>query len=287
MAPSPLRTITRKHARSVSLPSQSHPFMPQFDEHLSKVKASEATTLTLSSMINRLLDLNKLYDSTEDILALPHIQQAISQECQGKLADELLDGYLRLLDSCSIARDLFSQTKQSIQEILSAIRRKQTGDLSGYLTSRRKSQKMIQKTLKGFGSIRSRQPVVATQKDIETLAVLTMLKEVETITMAIFASMLSHLNGRQQQTCWFRVSKLMNTRVTNQEEERNVNEFDKFDATLQFLISQKQSDKDEFEQVQNQLRSVLSSIHTVEDELDCLFRRLIKSRVFLLNILNH
>lgn len=142
---------------------------------------------------------------------------------------------------------------------------------------------MIQKALKGFRSIKSRQPVIAT----DNLVVLSMLKEVEAITLVIFESMLSHLNGKKQQTCWSRVSKLMNTRVTNQEEEINVNEFDKFDATLHFLISQKQSDKNDFEQVQNQLGSVLSSIQTVEDELDCLSRRLIKSRVFLLNILNH
>ncbi|KAI5647736.1 hypothetical protein M9H77_33741 [Catharanthus roseus] len=290
MAPSPLRTITRKHARSVSLPSQSHPFMPQFDEHLSKVRASEATTSTLSSMSNRLANLNNLYDSTDDILLLPHIQQAISQECQDRRADELLDGYLRLLDACSATRDLFSQTKQSIQELLSALRRKDSDELSGYLTSRKNSKRIIQKALTELRSIRRRRSVIATEKENETVATLSMLKEVETITLTMFESFLSQLYGRKKQTGWSLVSKLTSTGVSNQEEEKNTNELEKVDNTLKFIISQKQSNKDDIEQVeavQNQLRNILSSIETVEDELECLFRRLIKSRVSLLNILNH
>ncbi|KAI5647742.1 hypothetical protein M9H77_33747 [Catharanthus roseus] len=288
MAPSPLRTITLKHARSVSLPSHSHPFVPQFDEHLSKVRASEATTSTLSSMSNRLANLNNLYDSTDNILLLPHIQQAISQECQDRWADELLDGYLRLLDACSTTRDLFSQTKQIIQELLSALRRKDSDELSGYLTSRKNSKKIIQKALKELGSIRRRQSVIATEKD--TIAALSMLKEVETITLTIFESFLSQLYGRKKQTGWSLVSKLTSTGVSNQEEEKHTNEIEKVDNALNIIISRKQSNKDDIEQVeavQNQLGNILSSIENVEDELECLFRRLIKSRVFLLNILNH
>lgn len=75
------------------------------------------------------------------------------------------------------------------------------------------------------------------------------------------------------------VSKLMN--ATTNQEEMNGNEFDEIDAMLNTLISQKESSK--VEAVQNQLENILSSIHGVEDELECLFRRLIKSRVSLLN----
>lgn len=73
--------------------------------------------------------------------------------------------------------------------------------------------------------------------------------------------------------------------ATTNQEEMNGNEFDEIDAMLNTLISQKESSK--VEAVQNQLENILSSIHSVEDELECLFRRLIKSRVSLLNILNH
>lgn len=289
MAPSPLRSITRKHARSVSLPSRSHPLVPQLDEHLSKVRALEANTTSTSSMTSRLTDLKNLYGSTDDILVLPHIQQAVSQECQEKWADELLDGYLRLLDACSSTRDFFSQIKQNIQDLLSALRRKDREDLADYLTSRRKSKKIIQKYLKELRSIRSRQSIVATEKHNESMAVLSLIKEVETITLTMFESFLFHLHGRKQLSGWSLVSKLMN--ATTNQEEMNGNEFDEVDAMLHTIISQKQSNKDDqlekVEAVQNQLENILSSIHIVEDELECLFRRLIKSRVSLLNILNH
>ncbi|KAI5647740.1 hypothetical protein M9H77_33745 [Catharanthus roseus] len=283
MAPSPLRTIIRKPARSVSLPSRSHPFMLQFDEQLSKVRASEATTSTLSSVSSSLAYLNNSYDSIDNIFLLPHIQQALSQERQDKCAAELLDGYLRLLDVCSTTRDLFSQKKQSIHELLSALRRKDRDDLSRYLTSRKNSKKIIQKALKELDSIRSRQSVKATEKENTTVEILSMLKEVGTTTMTMFQSLLKHLNGRKQQTGWSLVSKLMNTRESKQEEEIKANELEKVDTTLHFL----KDDVEQVEDVQNQLRNILSGIETVEDDLECLFRRLIKSRVFLLNILNH
>ncbi|KAI5647741.1 hypothetical protein M9H77_33746 [Catharanthus roseus] len=279
MAPSPLRTITRRHARSISLPSRSHPFLPQFDEQLSRVKVSEAAASTLSSMSNRLVDLNNLYDCTDDVLQLPHVQQAISQECQDKCADEMLDGYLRLLDACSTSRDIFSQTKESIRELLSALRRNDRDQLSGYLTSRRNSKRIIQKALKDLRSIRNRQSAIASQKDDETVAIFSMLKEVESISLNMFYSFLSHLNGTK--SGWSLVSKLM-----NQEKKSSATEFEKVDA----IILQKLSNLDDMEQledVQNQLGNILTSIQTVEEELECLFRRLIKSRVFLLNILNH
>ncbi|KAI5647739.1 hypothetical protein M9H77_33744 [Catharanthus roseus] len=188
---------------------------------------------------------------------LPHIQQALPQECQDKRAAELLDEYLRLLDTCSTTRDLFSQTKQSIHQLLSALRRKDRDDLSRYLTSRKNSKKIIQKALSELRSIRS-------------------CRNLEHVK----ASLNSYYD---HQTGWSLVSKLMNTRESKQEKEIKAKQLEKVDSSLHFL----KDDLEQVEAVQNQLRNILSSIETVEDDLECLFRRLIKIRVFLLNILNH
>lgn len=255
--------------------------MPQFDEHLSRVRASEAaSTSTLPSMSSRLADLKNLYECTDDLLQLPHIQRAISQSCQNKWADELLDGYLRLLDACTTTRDIFSQVKQSVQELLSALRRKDRDELSGYLTSRRHSKKIIQKALKNFRKINNKQSVITPEKDNETVAVYNMMKEIESITLNLFDSFLSHISGAKMPSTnsWSLMSKLM-----KKDRESDVNEFEKVDS----FINQKLSNKNDVEELQNQLGDILTSIQTVEEELECSFRCLIKSRVSLLNILSY
>ncbi|KAK4437574.1 hypothetical protein Salat_0091400 [Sesamum alatum] len=148
MALSPLRSKAFHHGRLLSLPSRSHPAMSQFDEKLSRVRAAEASCSSLSSMNNKLKGLKSLYGNADHLLLLPHVHRIISQESRGKWVTQILDGYIKLLDACSSAKDLISQTKQDVQELLSALRRKDVQGIRCYLTSRMRSKKMIQKFFK-------------------------------------------------------------------------------------------------------------------------------------------
>ncbi|KAL0356525.1 UNVERIFIED_CONTAM: hypothetical protein Scaly_1338200 [Sesamum calycinum] len=90
-----LRSKSLHHGRSLSLPSGSHPALSQFDENLSRI---------------------------------------ISQECQEKWVEKILDDYSTILDACSRVKDLISLMKQHVQELLSAIRRKDMhGIQAGFL----------------------------------------------------------------------------------------------------------------------------------------------------------
>ncbi|KAI9123644.1 hypothetical protein K1719_004944 [Acacia pycnantha] len=98
---------TALHIRSNSFPSASHPILSQFEEHLNRLKSSETASTSI---------------------------------CQ-KL------GSLMLLDVCIIAKDCLQQSKESVQELQSVIRRRGTEAgcrIEGvkYLASR----KMIKKT---------------------------------------------------------------------------------------------------------------------------------------------
>ncbi|XP_027769756.1 uncharacterized protein LOC107026508 [Solanum pennellii] len=161
---------TLKHARSSSFPSISHPIVSQLDEQLSRLTSSSvATSSSLSSFTSRFGDLENLSDYTQDLLQLPHVQQAI-------------------------------------------------------LTER--------------------------------FVVLSM----------------------EQDRSWSLLSKIM---ISKSE----TNEFDNVDAALFSLLSHNKASK--YEELTNQLREMEVTIEVVEQGLECFFRRLIKTRVSLLNVLNH
>lgn len=111
MAASPVNQRT-KHDRSISLPSTSHPLVSQFQESLNRLQSSQATSVSSSSINQRLESLKELYDCVDSIFALSSTQQALSQDSHNReMVNQLLDGLLRLLDLCTAAKENFSTTK--------------------------------------------------------------------------------------------------------------------------------------------------------------------------------
>ena len=96
---------------------------------------------------------------------------------------------------------------------------------------------------------------------------------------------------QSKSSSWFVVSKLVHPkRIACEGKETDANEFDKADAALQSLNSHKKSKSDYsilVQNVQNWMGKLESSIQDVDEALECLSRRLVKTRVSFLNILNH
>ncbi|XP_062175984.1 uncharacterized protein LOC133881035 [Alnus glutinosa] len=87
---------------------------------------------------------------------------------------------------------------------------------------------------------------------------------------------------------WSLVSKIMNSkRVACEEEATEANEFTKVDGALLSVLMTRKFDDKHVENVQIQLKELEMSMQDLEGGLECLFRRLIKNRVSLLNILYH
>ncbi|TXG64994.1 hypothetical protein EZV62_011988 [Acer yangbiense] len=269
------------HTRSNSFPSRSHPVASNFDEHLRKLRSSS------SSIFCKLNGLQDLHDCVDKVLRLPLTQQALGQEQQKKCVDELLiNGSLRLLDMSSIAKDALLQTKECVQGLLSALRRRRGDEISSevkkYLTSRKAVKKTIKKALRSLKGCSS--PCI-NEEQHETIA---MLREVEAFTFAVFESLLSLISGPKAQSKlngWSLVSKLVQPKRVacddDQEEESDVNDFEKVDVALSSKFDNNTI------HVQNQLKELESSIQDLEQGLECLSRLLIKNRVSLLNIINN
>ncbi|KAH7850812.1 hypothetical protein Vadar_003273 [Vaccinium darrowii] len=269
MASCPLRSKSNYHARSVSLPSRFHPLIPLVDENL------------------KLNGLESIYDRLDDLLLLPHTQKAIAQQHQEKWVEEVLQNHIRLLDVCATIRDVSSQTKQNLQCLLSILRRRRNeNDFSSFLNSRKNAKKVIQKSLKDLKSIKSKHALIALGKSQE---ILDSLNEVEAATVGVLESMLSYIAGTKAESSlsgFSLVSKFMHRKRVASKYVANTNTCENFDAALHSLNSKSDSTV-HVENVQNQLEEMESSIQAIEEGLECLFRHLIKTRVILLNMLNH
>ena len=289
---------TSYHARSISLPPRPHPLIPEIDEHLCRLGASEAISSS-SSITDKLISLNSLYDCMENLLLLPLSQQALVQHQNKKCVIEVADGYLLLLDVCSVAKDALLQTKERVQELQSTLRRRPCGshgaenEIGEYIASRKKVKKVIHKSLRDLKSKQRKYDFPITEKEHETMGLVCILREVEAATLTVLESLLSSIAGPKMQSKtskWSLVSRLVQPkRVESEEEKAEFSEFEKVDAEFQTYISQKTSKSFNIhaENVKNLLGNLELSIQDLDGGVECLFRRLIKTRVSLLNILNH
>ncbi|CAL8121865.1 unnamed protein product [Prunus armeniaca] len=284
------------HTRSNSFPSRPHPIVQEVDEHLCRLRSSEAASTSSSSICHKLSGLQDLHDCVDKLLQLPLTQQALAKEQNEKWTNELLDGSLRLLDGCSSAKDAILQTKECVQDLQSIIRRTRggesgalTSEVGKYLTSRKMVKKIIQKAMKNLKGI-NRSTFSSPNQDNETIAIVNKFREVEAVTLAVFESLLPFISGlKSQPSSWSLVSKMMHSKKVACEEETEANEFAQVDAALNSLIGHKTSktQNKSVENAQNQLEKLESCIQDQEEGVECLFRQLIKTRVPLLNILNH
>ncbi|KAI3913189.1 hypothetical protein MKW98_007205 [Papaver atlanticum] len=241
------------HVRSISLPKTSHPLTLAVEEQLCKLKATEQATSS-SSIYQNLSGLTDLYECVEDFLATQ----------DGKCLDSGLDGSIILLDVCSIAKDVLSQMKQSVQELQSSIRRR-SNEVSDYMISRKKTSKVIRKCLSDLKN----------NKKIDTEV--TILREVEVTTLAVLESVLSFVSEPKQKNSL--ISKLMPTKQVSNEETSEVMKVDIAVKALTKGI--------EVNNVQKTLKALEMTLEDLEDKLEAVFRCLIKTRVSLLNSLNH
>ena len=292
MAASPVNQTSLHHFRSNSFPTRAHPLISEFNNQLSRLRCSEATSSSSASLSQKLISLQDLNDCVDNLLLLP-FAQALDQEQNRKWFNELLDGSLRLLDVCGIARDALLQTKECTHELQSTMRRRQGSkmeiarEVEKYSASRKVIKKAMQKALKGM------QTKLNSKKN-EDLAIVSLLKKLEAVTILVFESLLIFIAAPKLQSkssSWFVVSKLVHTkRIACEGEETDANEFEKVDLALQTLISHKTSKSDysiHVQNVQNAMGRLQSSIQDVEEVLECLSRHLVKTRVSILNIHNH
>ncbi|XP_002540306.3 uncharacterized protein LOC8266599 [Ricinus communis] len=270
------------HIRSISLPSRSHPLTVSVVEQLDKLKASQS-----SSLGHKLAGLKELYECFNDFLQLSLTQKTLSQEKQNQSVEEALNGSLGLLDMCSTIRDFFSQMRGCMQGLEASLRRRKTGEsvfneVDTYMVTRKKLKKVIYRYLRNLKKQEKNSRTTASANNSD---VVDMLKGVEEISAVLFESILAFISLPKEKSKFSIVPSFFQSKHVSSKEEVEANEIEKIDAGLLVLKS-----SEDINQVQNALKGVKAmelSLQEAEEELECVYRRLVKIRVSLLNILNH
>ncbi|KAF3952970.1 hypothetical protein CMV_021538 [Castanea mollissima] len=290
MAASTFNSKSHQHTRSNSLPTRTHPLISEFHDQLSRLRDLEATSSSSTSICQKLNGLQDLHDCVDKLLLLPFTQALAQEQCE-KLVNEMLDGSLNLLDVCDMARDALLQTKECTRELQSTLRRRPddkmeiTREVEKFVASRKGVKKSMKKILKGM-------QIKINYKNTEDILIISLLKDLEAATLIGFESLLTFIaksKSQSKSSSWSLVSKLVHhKRVTCECEETDANEFEMVDAALQSLISHKPSKYSLLNgNVQTWLRKLELNVQDLEEVLECLSRSIVKTRVSLLNILNH
>ncbi|KAL0438314.1 UNVERIFIED_CONTAM: hypothetical protein Slati_2314400 [Sesamum latifolium] len=267
------------HVRSNSLPSKSHPIVSDVEDQLCRLRSSEGTSTSATSVIAKLASLRDLHEGINSLLQMPSTQQALCHENSEKWTNKLLEESLGLVDLCGFARDVLSLTKGSVQDLQSSIRRNKgeaaaEDDINSYMTSRKKINKMVKKFIRNFKNVDTE------ECDVKAIEV---LKETEAFSFSVLKSVLILLSGEKgKQRNWFFLSKFTQTSRVNSErdQERGAKSL----LSLELHKSRKDID---VQNVLKQLKASEMAIQELEEEVDAFFSSLVKTRVSLLNALNH
>ncbi|KAG8378055.1 hypothetical protein BUALT_Bualt08G0098300 [Buddleja alternifolia] len=208
------------HSRSNSFPSQSHPIVNDVEDHLRRLRASEATSTSATSICTNLASLKTLHEGINNMIEMPSIQQALSNKHGQSWINELLEGSLRLVDLCEFSREVACLTKETIQDLESSIRRNRgetatKDDIKAYVASRNKINKMVNKYIKNLKSFNQN------SKSLPDVEFGMVLKETETIVFSVLRSALTLITGEKSKPkSWSIFSKFtQNSRVHSEKDD--------------------------------------------------------------------
>ncbi|XP_042016321.1 uncharacterized protein LOC121764352 [Salvia splendens] len=146
---------------------------------------------------------------------------------------------------------------------------------------------MIHKTLTRITSLKHKPSVLAlADREAEAIAVISMLKETEAATLDLIESLLCSVSGsRSSSSGWSLVSRLIGSRrCSGQDDDDHKHrlEFSEVDAALEKLV--RLDGAMQVDELGLQLREMEESLGVVEDKVEGLFKRLVRTRVSLLNM---
>ncbi|XP_030524038.1 uncharacterized protein LOC115736461 [Rhodamnia argentea] len=303
MATFSAKSNAKYSVRSTSLPSRSHPTTAKVDGELDKLKSWEASSASSSRSIRAGISvLEELYISVDELLNMASTSQVLSCNQDERFTDELLEQSVQLIDICGSAREILVYIKEDVRVLRSAIRRRK-GDSSikaeivGYNNLRKKMKKDVKRLASSLKKMEANfgasSLLVQNPDDQHWLAVARVLREVNSSSISTFQSLMSLLappTSKPKQILWPLITKLMHKgTITCDGNQEEGNEFECVDVALNDLckcLSRGGAGTERLQITNKQLEILEVCTGSLEDDLECLFRHLIKTRASLLNIIS-
>uniref|UniRef100_A0ACD6A1P1 Uncharacterized protein n=1 Tax=Avena sativa TaxID=4498 RepID=A0ACD6A1P1_AVESA len=236
------------HLRSTSMPCRPHSGEIKLEEELHSLKTSLCRQpATVVTLCDGLRRLAYVYYCVEEIVRLPRNQVGLCSPQQKKIVEKELEQSLVLLDICNDMQENFAELKMSIQELHLVCKRGDHATVNLKIESFFRSAKNMPKHFKKYSH----------KATSEGLSLVRLLAEAREMAITLFESA-SYLLPKQITTSnsskWSLVSKRFQKRKVVCEED--------------------------------QLQALECRIGDLESGAGFLFRRMIQTRVSLLNILS-
>ncbi|KAL6658373.1 hypothetical protein ACP70R_003959 [Stipagrostis hirtigluma subsp. patula] len=236
------------HQRSTSLPSLPHSTESNVEQELLGLKACiSLPSATIDTMCDGLRRLGDAYSCIEEMMCLPSNQVGLSVTQQRKMMEEELDRSLGLIDLCSAMQESLAELKMIVQELRLVLKRGDGVALQLKIESFIRLAKKAQKPLKKTTS-------KAVAEGCKLVRLMAEAREMAVYLLESTSQLLPKQIGCPSVSKWSLVSKRFQKRKVACEEQ--------------------------------QLQALERSMGDLQDGVEFLFRRLIQSRVSLLNILS-
>ncbi|EEF52829.1 uncharacterized protein LOC8267879 [Ricinus communis] len=222
--------------------------------------------------------LTELHNSANNLLHSPEIQRVLVHQKQEKWVQEVCDASLRMLDVCGISKDVLLLAKEHLIDLQFTLRRKFLSQpninakIAAYNYYRKKLKKETLKCLRSLKGMKRKSVVISdiSTTDHKLVVVVEVLREVRVVTVSIVESLLSLISipwlDQRSTRGSFRSKFFSST--------SNQSLYDFCDETA-------------LQSANKRLEAVEIAIEDLEVELECICRRLIQTRVSLLNILTN
>lgn len=224
--------------------------------------------------------LRDMHNSANDLLHSPGIQQALIHHGLEKWVNQVSEASLTMLDVCGISKDVLLLVKEHLQDLQFTLRRvsksadSDIGDkIAAYNRYRKKLKKETFKCLHSLKAMKVKSVITSgmetTAGDHNLRVVVDVLREVRVTAISAVESLLSLISipwlDRKSSKGSF---PSMFMRSSSQ---------DLYDFCDEMAV----------QSANKRLEAVEIAIEDLEVELECIFRRLIQTRVSLLNILTN
>ncbi|XP_062100806.1 uncharacterized protein LOC133806731 [Humulus lupulus] len=229
--------------------------------------------------------LRNLHNSANDLLLVQQCSLVVDYKRQEKRVDEVSEASLRMLEVCGVSKDVLLLVKEHLQHLQFTLRRLSIGELTNIENKisdyNRYRKKLKKETLNCLNSLKQVVVVVvpSSVKNDNLSVVVDVLREVRVTTISIVESLFSLIDKP-----WLGLDQIKSAKTSS------FLGYSKFKRVSNNNTGQSLYDiydSMELRSADKRLVAVKITIDCIEVELESIIRRLIQTRVSLLNILTN